>query len=99
MIDIITIGAGGGSIAWLDEGGALRVGPQSAGAVPGPICYDRGGSNPTLCDSELLCGYLDPERFNPEITLARTKTRELLEQFAARMDLEYDQTLLGNASL
>ncbi|MBI2849363.1 MAG: hydantoinase/oxoprolinase family protein [Chloroflexi bacterium] len=62
-IDIHTIGAGGGSIAWIDAGGLLRVGPRSAGAEPGPVCYDRGGTEPTVTDADLLLGYLDPDFF------------------------------------
>jgi len=60
MLDIHTIGAGGGSIAWVDSGGALRVGPQSAGSVPGPACYGLGGEEPTVTDANLLLGRLDP---------------------------------------
>jgi N-methylhydantoinase A len=63
MIDVHTVGAGGGSIAWLDEGGALRVGPESAGADPGPVCYGRGGERPTITDAQLLLGRLDPAAF------------------------------------
>ena len=63
MIDIETIGAGGGSIAWVDEGGALRVGPQSAGAYPGPVCYQKGGTAPTVTDANLVLGRLRPEWF------------------------------------
>jgi N-methylhydantoinase A len=59
MVDVHTIGAGGGSIAWRDAGGALRVGPRSAGADPGPACYGRGGDEPTVTDANLLLGYLD----------------------------------------
>src|SRR6478609_241765 len=58
MVDVHTVGAGGGSIGWRDHGGALRVGPQSAGADPGPACYGRGGSEPTVTDANLLLGYL-----------------------------------------
>jgi N-methylhydantoinase A len=61
MVDVHTVGAGGGSIGWRDPGGALRVGPQSAGAVPGPACYGRGGTEPTVTDANLLLGYLSPE--------------------------------------
>ncbi|HEX2587149.1 MAG TPA: hydantoinase/oxoprolinase family protein [Gaiellales bacterium] len=61
MVDIHTVGAGGGSIAWLDDGGALRVGPESAGADPGPACYGRGGTRPTVTDANLVLGRLDPE--------------------------------------
>jgi N-methylhydantoinase A len=63
MTDVMTIGAGGGSIAWLDEGGLLRMGPQSAGADPGPIAYGLGGTEPTCTDANLVLGYLDPEYF------------------------------------
>jgi len=61
MVDIETVGAGGGSVAWVDEGGALRVGPDSAGADPGPACYGRGGREPTVTDAALVLGYLGPE--------------------------------------
>ena len=57
-LDVHTVGAGGGSIAWRDAGGALRVGPRSAGAVPGPACYGRGGEEPTVTDANLLLGHL-----------------------------------------
>ena len=60
MVDIYTVGAGGGSIGWRDPGGALRVGPRSAGAEPGPACYGRGGTEPTVTDANLLLGHLDP---------------------------------------
>ncbi len=63
IIDIHTIGAGGGSIVWVDEGGMLRVGPHSAGAVPGPACYMRGGTEPTLTDAHLICQTIRPEAF------------------------------------
>jgi N-methylhydantoinase A len=63
MLDIHTIGAGGGSIAWVDEGGALKVGPRSAGAEPGPACYGRGGAEPTVTDADLVLGYINPEFF------------------------------------
>ncbi|TAK30394.1 MAG: hydantoinase/oxoprolinase family protein [Saprospiraceae bacterium] len=62
-LDIITIGAGGGSIGWIDKGGLLRMGPQSAGSLPGPISYGRGGEQPTCTDADLLLGYLDPDFF------------------------------------
>jgi N-methylhydantoinase A len=63
MLDIHTIGAGGGSIGWLDEGGLLRMGPASAGADPGPACYGKGGELPTTTDANVVLGYLDPEFF------------------------------------
>ena len=62
-MEIITIGAGGGSIAWIDDGGLLHMGPQSAGAQPGPACYGYGGSEPTCSDANLVLGYLNPEFF------------------------------------
>lgn len=63
MLGIVTIGAGGGSIGWIDEGGLLRIGPQSAGAKPGPACYDLGGELPTCTDADLVLGYLDKDFF------------------------------------
>ena len=63
MIKVHSIGAGGGSIAWLDAGKRVKVGPQSAGAVPGPACYGRGGHDPTVTDADLLLGYLNPDYF------------------------------------
>jgi N-methylhydantoinase A/oxoprolinase/acetone carboxylase beta subunit len=63
MVDVSTIGAGGGSIAWIDKAGGLRVGPQSAGAEPGPACYGRGGEAATVTDANVVLGYLNPERF------------------------------------
>jgi N-methylhydantoinase A len=60
MVDVHTVGAGGGSIAWRDAGGALRVGPRSAGADPGPACYGHGGTEPAVTDANLLLGYLSP---------------------------------------
>jgi N-methylhydantoinase A len=63
MIDVVEVGAGGGSIAWIDDIGALKVGPQSAGADPGPICYRGGGSEPTITDANVVLGRLDPDNF------------------------------------
>jgi N-methylhydantoinase A len=63
MIDVVEVGAGGGSIAWLDEVGALKVGPHSAGADPGPICYGGGGTEPTITDANVVLGRLDPDNF------------------------------------
>jgi N-methylhydantoinase A len=62
-VDVKSIGAGGGSVAWVDEGGMLHVGPQSAGSTPGPVCYGNGGSEPTVTDAALVLGYLDPDYF------------------------------------
>ena len=63
MIDVVEVGAGGGSIAWIDEIGALKVGPTSAGAAPGPICYRGGGTEPTITDANVVLGRLDPDNF------------------------------------
>ncbi|MDA0821676.1 MAG: hydantoinase/oxoprolinase family protein [Proteobacteria bacterium] len=62
-VDVHSIGAGGGSIAWIDKGGALQVGPQSAGAEPGPACYGQGGSSPTCTDANVVLGYINPDYF------------------------------------
>lgn len=63
MIDLITIGAGGGSIAFIDEAGGFNVGPRSAGAMPGPACYNRGGTEPTVTDAQVVLGRMDPDKF------------------------------------
>ena len=63
MVDIDSVGAGGGSIGWVDPLGILRVGPQSAGASPGPACYGRGGTAPTVTDALVVLGYIDPREF------------------------------------
>ena len=62
-VDVKSIGAGGGSIAWVDEGGLLHIGPQSAGAVPGPVCYGKGGVEPTVTDASVVLGWIDPDFF------------------------------------
>jgi N-methylhydantoinase A len=84
ILDIHTIGAGGGSIAWIDTGGLLAVGPKSAGADPGPACYGRGGEEPTVTDADLLLGYLDPDFFHGgelrlDVEAARRAIRRLAE--------------------
>jgi N-methylhydantoinase A len=81
MIDVHSIGAGGGSIAWLDAAGALNVGPESAGAEPGPLCYGRGGQEPTVTDADLVVGRLHPEHFlggeiRLDLELARRQIHE-----------------------
>jgi len=81
MVDVHTIGAGGGSIAWLDDGGALRVGPRSAGASPGPACYGRGGEEPTVTDANLVLGRLrDGAVLGGEVTLDRALAERALER-------------------
>jgi N-methylhydantoinase A len=90
--DIHTVGAGGGSIARVDEGGALRVGPESAGALPGPICYGRGGTKPTVTDANLALGRIDPSRFlggrmvlSP-VSMTRTFAEGVIEVANANME-------------
>ncbi len=85
MIDINTIGAGGGSIAWIDGGGALQVGPESAGADPGPICYDRGGIEPTVTDAHAILGRINPSYLlGGEMPLYPDKARRVMEEKIAR---------------
>lgn len=85
LVDIHTIGSGGGSIAWVDEGGALRVGPESAGAYPGPACYGRGGTRPTVTDANLVLGYMDPARFlGGSMKLDRDAAMRAMEEHLAK---------------
>ncbi|HEY0793773.1 MAG TPA: hydantoinase/oxoprolinase family protein, partial [Chthoniobacterales bacterium] len=80
-VDVKSIGAGGGSIAWVDEGGLLHVGPESAGAVPGPACYGQGGTRPTVTDACLVLGYLDPSFFlGGTMPLDRRKAEQAVTQ-------------------
>ena len=80
VVDLVEIGAGGGSVAWVDSGGVLRVGPQSAGADPGPVCYGRGGTEPTVTDANLMLGRLNPEYFlGGEIKLDLVAARRAIE--------------------
>ena len=88
-IDIHTIGAGGGSIAWVDAGGHLQVGPQSAGSVPGPVCYGKGGRDITVTDAALAVGYLDAGNFlGGEMELQEARTQTLLSALAERTGME-----------
>jgi len=97
MIDIHTLGAGGGSIAWIDPGGALRVGPQSAGADPGPACYRRGGDEPTVTDANVALGRLNPAYFlGGEIELDVAAARDVIERKIARpLGLSVDHAAEG----
>ena len=84
MLEIVTIGAGGGSVGWIDAGGLLRMGPASAGADPGPACYGRGGERPTCTDANLLLGYLDPAFFaGGELPLQTERARAAVAQHVA----------------
>jgi N-methylhydantoinase A len=96
MLDIHTIGAGGGSIAWIDSGGALKVGPRSAGADPGPACYGRG-SEPTVTDANVVLGYIDPAYFlGGEIGLDAARAREAIgRRIAAPLGLSVEAAAAG----
>lgn len=84
VIDLVEIGAGGGSIAWVDSGGVLRVGPQSAGADPGPVCYGAGGTEPTITDANLVLGRLNPNFFlGGEIELDVEAARRAIQEKCA----------------
>ena len=81
VVDIVEVGAGGGSIAWIDEVGALKVGPQSAGADPGPICYRRGGTEPTVTDANVILGRIGADSFlGGEMPLDADGARRGIEQ-------------------
>ena len=97
LIDIHTIGAGGGSIAWLDDAGALRVGPRSAGAQPGPACYDRGGTEPTVTDADLVLGYLDAGSFlDGHMALDRHAAHRAIQQHIAEpMNISVEEAASG----
>ena len=88
-IDLTTIGAGGGSIAWIDKGGLLRVGPQSAGAVPGPVCYGTGGEQVTVTDANLVLGRLNPDYFlGGGIALDRAQAEVAVTALGQRLGLD-----------
>jgi N-methylhydantoinase A len=96
MVDIHTVSAGGGSIAWVDEGGALRVGPHSAGADPGPAAYGRGGDAPTVTDADLYLGYLaDGAELGGEVTLRRDLAERALTAIGDRLGLDAHATASG----
>lgn len=86
-LDIVTLGAGGGSIAWIDSGGLLRVGPQSAGAEPGPACYGKGGTEATVTDANLLLGYLDDQGFAGAGRLDKTAAKRAVDGLAVRLGI------------
>jgi N-methylhydantoinase A len=97
MLEITTIGAGGGSIGWIDEGGLLRMGPQSAGAQPGPACYGRGGELPACTDADLVLGYLDPDFFaGGKLRLDLGRARAAIQEHVADpLELSLDQAAAG----
>ena len=87
MIDVVTVGAGGGSIAWITPEGTLKVGPHSAGADPGPMCYEKGGLQPTITDAHLLLGRIPPHLLGGEIPLNREKSESGISRIAAELRL------------
>ena len=88
-LDVNSVGAGGGSIAWVDDGGRLRVGPQSAGADPGPACYGKGGTEPATTDAHIVIGTIRPGAFlGGRMTLDGDAARRAFEPIAARFDLD-----------
>ncbi|MCW2902825.1 MAG: hypothetical protein JWO67_5090 [Streptosporangiaceae bacterium] len=97
QFDIHTIGSGGGSLAHVDEGGLLRVGPESAGAVPGPACYGRGGTQPTTTDAQLVLGRIDATRFLAgEMTLDVAAARRAIQEYVAEpLGMDVDDAAAG----
>lgn len=105
VLDINTVGAGGGSLAWIDDGGMLRVGPESAGADPGPACYGRGGMQPTVTDAHVACGTLRPEAFlGGRMAIDAEAARRALVPIAEQLGKSIEETAdsvikLANANI
>lgn len=96
VVDIVEIGAGGGSMAWFDQGEVLRVGPKSAGADPGPACYGRGGTAPTVTDAKLVAGVINPAYFlGGQLTVYPDLARQALKQVAGRLDTTVEHAANG----
>jgi N-methylhydantoinase A len=95
-IDLVAIGAGGGTIAWVDAGGSLRVGPQSAGANPGPACFDRGNEEPTITDAHIFLGRLDPERFlGGDVEIKAELAEAAIVRLAEQLDMSPAEAASG----
>jgi len=94
VVDIVEIGNGGGSIAWIDDAGSLKVGPQSAGALPGPVAYGKGGENPTTTDANLVTGRLSPENFQNKVNMEAVKAA-IWEKVAQRFNISVEEAALG----
>lgn len=100
VIDMIEIGAGGGSVASVDELGLLKVGPRSAGSVPGPVAYGRGGQEPTVTDADLLSGHLDPDHFlGGELTLTLPDVRRAVHALGERLGVDAETAAAGVGDL
>ena len=95
MIDVVTMGAGGGSIAWVTPEGTLRVGPQSAGADPGPLCYRKGGTEPTITDAHVLLGRIPPHLLGGEIPLDVEAAGEGVAALAERLGMGVEECASG----
>ena len=105
-VDVAEVGAGGGSLVSLDAGGSFQVGPRSAGAEPGPVCYDRGGEEPTTSDANVLLGYLNPEYLlGGSLKVNLEKTRLIFDEKVARplglsvLEAAYGVHVVANASM
>lgn len=100
MVEVRTIGAGGSSIAWIDDAGGIRVGPKSAGAVPGPACYGRGGEHPTVTDASFVLGYLNPLTFAGGLELNIDQSVEAIDRKIARpLGIDVQKAALGIHSI
>ena len=95
MIDVVTVGAGGGSIAWLSPEGTLKVGPQSAGADPGPLCYAKGGTDVTITDAHVYLGRIPPHLLGGEIPLDVQAAKDGVEQLASKLGLSPEACASG----
>ena len=95
MIDVVTVGAGGGSIAWLSPEGTLKVGPHSAGADPGPLCYAKGGTQPTITDAHVTLGRIPPHLLGGEIPIDVEAARRGIEALADDLGLDFERCATG----
>lgn len=95
MIDVVTVGAGGGSIAWLSNEGTLKVGPHSAGADPGPVCYARGGKDVTITDAHVVLGRIPAHLLGGEIGLDADGARKALEELAGKLGMSVEECATG----
>ncbi len=100
MLDVESIGAGGGSVAWIDESGRLNVGPHSAGADPGPACYGRGGTEPTVTDADVVLGIIDPATFlHRELRLDVDAATQAIERLAKELGIGTYEVAAGITSI
>ena len=95
MVDVVTVGAGGGSVAWLSREGTLKVGPRSAGADPGPLCYRKGGTEPAVTDAHVVLGRIPPHLLGGELPLDADAAREGLAALGAKLGLGLEATAAG----